>query len=385
MTPQSEAQKITLIGAILDALLGAIKIVIGSIAHSSALVADGIHSLSDLLTDFMVIVILKYSHQEPDKEHPWGHARFETLGTIILGGLLILVAGAIAYDSLHTLITGTQLLIPEWPTLLVAAISVVAKEVIFRYTLAIGKKLKSDLLIANAWHSRTDALSSVIVFVGIAGAMSGFAWLDAVAAILVGFIVAKIGIELSWKCVQELLDTALPEEDVQAYTDEIMQVEGILSVHSFKSRRMASHILLEIHLQIAPYLTASEGHFIGDMAVYRLRARFPDIKHVIFHIDTYDDEAENYCQVLPNRVEISRHIFEILDHLDATALNIHRLNLHYHTDAIEIDLQLNSRDTAAYELPHLQETLNAELSKHAWFGHLNLLVRYTGSSHREIQ
>ena len=385
MTPQSEAQKITLIGAILDTLLGALKIIIGSLAHSTALVADGIHSLSDLLTDVMVIVIFKYSHQEPDKEHPWGHARFETLGTIILGGLLILVAGAIAYDSLHTLISGTQLLIPEWPTLVVAAISVAAKEWIFRYTLAIGKKLKSDLLIANAWHSRTDALSSIIVFVGILGAMSGFAWLDAVAAILVGFIVAKIGIELSWKCVQELLDTALPEEDVTAYTDEIMQVEGILSVHNFKTRRMASQILLEIHLQIAPYLSASEGHFIGDMAVYRLRARFPDIKHVIFHIDTYDDEADNYCQVLPNRVEISRYIFDTLDQSNATNLKIHRLNLHYQSDAIEIELQLNSSDTTAYELPRLQQQLNAALSEHAWFGSLSLLVRQTDSSNSEFQ
>ncbi|WP_315980033.1 cation transporter dimerization domain-containing protein [Aliamphritea spongicola] len=148
---------------------------------------------------------------------------------------------------------------------------------------------------------------------------------------------------------------------------------------------MASHILLEVHLQIAPYLSASEGHFIGDMAVYRLRARFPDIKHVIFHIDTYDDEAENYCQVLPNRVEISRCLFAILDRYDATELKIHRLGLHYHTDAIEIDLQLNQQDTVAYDLPHLQQQLNTELSKHAWFGHLNLLVRHIDSNNQVLK
>lgn len=376
MQTSAEAQKITLIGAILDALLGIVKILAGSLAHSTALIADGIHSLSDLLTDFMVYIILKFSHQAPDKEHPWGHARFETLGTIILGGLLILVAGGIAYNSLQNLLSNASLPVPEWPTLLVAAVSVAAKEWIYRYTLAVGKRLKSDLLIANAWHSRTDALSSVIVFVGIAGAMSGFIWLDAVAAILVGALVAKIGIELSWKCVQELLDTALPDEDVQAYTDTIMQVEGVLSVHSFKSRRMASQIMLEMHIQIAPYLSASEGHFIGDSAVYRLKAKFPDISHAIFHIDTYDDEAENYCQVLPNRLTISQHLFDLLDKHQSSELTIQRLILHYRTDTVEIDLLTDAATGQQLNLNQLQQTLDSELRRYAWFGGLSILSRH---------
>ena len=338
---QSQAQRITIIGSVIDAILGVLKIIFGMLSHSSALIADGIHSLSDLLTDFMVVWVIKYSHQEPDEEHPWGHARFETIGTVILGCILIAVAGAMAYESLLTLIRNEVIQLPEWPALVIAAISVLAKEVIFRYTLAVGKRIKSDLIIANAWHSRTDAFSSIVVFVGVAGAMAGLAWLDAVAAIGVALIIAKVGWDLTWKSILELVDTALPEEQTQAYTEVIMEVEGILSVHSFKSRTMGSQSLLEMHLQVAPHLSASEGHYIGDKAVLQLMKKFEDIGHIIFHIDTYDDEEEfDNSTSLPVRTEISGVLWELLDQAGHPELGISRLALYYRRDAVEIELML---------------------------------------------
>ncbi|GGK83209.1 cation diffusion facilitator family transporter [Amphritea balenae] len=371
---QAEAQRITLIGAFIDLILGLLKIVFGVISHSSALLADGIHSLSDLLTDFLVVAIIKYSHQEPDEDHPWGHARFETIGTVILGCILVAVAGAMAYESVLALLESATAQLPEWPALVIAAISVASKEAIFRYTLAVGQRIKSDLIIANAWHSRTDAFSSIVVFVGVAGAMSGLAWLDAFAAIIVAFIVAKIGWELTWKSIKELVDTALPEEQLKAYTESIMQVEGVISVHSFKSRNMGSQSLLEMHLQVAPHLSASEGHYIGDAAVYRLKGQFEDIGHVIFHIDTYDDEEEeNYCKTLPMRTEVSGILWDALDQCHAPHLDISRLTLHYRSDAIEIDLMLlDSELNRSVNTSELEQQLGQHFSHYPWFGGLHI-------------
>ncbi|RTE67633.1 cation transporter [Amphritea opalescens] len=371
---QSQAQRITIIGSIIDTILGVLKIVFGMMAHSTALIADGIHSLSDLVTDILVVWIIRYSHQEPDEEHPWGHARFETIGTVILGCVLVAVAGAMAYDSLLTLIRNEVLQLPEWPALVIAAISVAAKELIYRYTLTVGKRIKSDLIIANAWHSRTDAFSSIVVFFGVAGAMAGISWLDSVAAIGVALIIAKVGWDLTWKSILELVDTALPEEEIKAYTDAIMGVEGVLSVHSFKSRSMGSQSQLEMHLQVAPHLSASEGHFIGDKAVSRLMTQFDDIGHVIFHIDTYDDEeGHDLSMSLPFRTEISGILWEILDQAGHPELSINRLALFYRRDAVEIELMLlNSEENQSIDLKALETELNRLFSEHSWFGGIHL-------------
>ncbi|WP_417224394.1 cation diffusion facilitator family transporter [Amphritea sp.] len=371
---QAQAQRITIIGSILDTLLGVLKIVFGMIAHSSALIADGIHSLSDLLTDVLVVWIIKYSHQEPDEEHPWGHARFETIGTVILGCVLVAVAGAMAYESLLTLLRNEVLQLPEWPALVVAAISVFSKEMIYRYTLAVGLRIKSDLIIANAWHSRTDAFSSIVVFFGVAGAMAGIAWLDSAAAIGVALIIAKVGWDLTWKSILELVDTALPEEQIQAYTDVIMGVEGVLSVHSFKSRSMGSQSQLEMHLQVAPHLSASEGHFIGDQAVYRLMQKFEDVGHAIFHIDTYDDEeGHDLSMSLPVRTEISGILWELLDQTGHPELNINRLALFYRRDSVEIELMLlDTTDNRAIDLKALEAELTQLFGQYSWFRSIHL-------------
>lgn len=372
---QLQARRITLIGAVIDAVLGLLKIGVGIIAHSTALVADGIHSLSDLLSDGMVIIIIRYSQQKPDSGHPWGHSRFETLGTVILGCILVAVAGAMAYESLALLFRGEPLAIPEWPALLIAAVSVFAKEAIFRYTLAVGKRIKSDLLIANAWHSRTDALSSIVVFIGVAGAMSGLVWLDSVAAVLVALIVARIGWQLTWKSIRELVDTALPEDQLAAYTRVVLEVEGVVGVHSFKSRTMGNQSMLELHIQVAPYLSASEGHHIGDSAVCRLKDRFEDIGFVIVHIDTYDDAAEREFnnRALPMRTEISMIIRDILRQHKLSDAAISRLTLHYQREQIHIDLMLQPEPEQIDGDPaRIEQLLVQSLQRYPWFGSIRL-------------
>ncbi|MBY4677801.1 cation diffusion facilitator family transporter [Marinobacterium arenosum] len=331
------AIRITLIGSLIDTLLGISKIAFGMLSHSAALVADGIHSLSDLATDALVLVMLRISAQDPDKDHPWGHGRFETVGTVFLGSALIAVAGAMAYESLQNLLQVSSLKIPEWPALVVAAVSIVAKEGIYRYSLQIANQVNSDLLRANAWHSRTDALSSIVVFVGVAGAMSGLPWLDSVAAIAVALFVARIGWRFAWQSLLELVDTALPDEQLKPLQACVMSIDGIRNVHSFKSRRVGNQSVLEMHIQVAPYLSASEGHFLGDRAVCKLHEQFEDIGHVIYHIDTYDDELEQVCHSRPLRPQIEAQLAPLLVELPL-GLQLKRLDLHYHHQQIDLEL-----------------------------------------------
>jgi len=372
------AERVTLIGSVVDLLLGLSKIIIGWIANSSALVVDGVHSLSDLATDFMVIVVLRISHQEPDKNHPWGHGRFETVGTVALGVILIAVGATIAYEMIVKAFTTTDTSIPTWPALVVAALSVVSKEAIFRYSLRIGQELKSDLLIANAWHSRTDALSSIIVFIALIGAMLGIWWLDAVAAILVALFIGKIGWDLVSSSLTELVDTALPPERVKELRETVLEVEGIISAHDFKSRTLGNQVVLEMHLQVARHLSASEGHYVGDLAVFALQARFDDLSHIIFHIDTYDDQPfhDQPTPVMPPRKEIKALIYQQMDQLLGNHDNF-QLTLYYDPNYVDIELKLQQEfmatlDQSNLSLPAFRAQLEQELGRTGWFRDLTI-------------
>lgn len=368
------ARRVTWIGAILDAVLGIAKIVVGWLFHSHALIADGIHSLSDVLTDFMVVAIVGISHAEPDEAHPYGHARFETLGTVLLGFLLVAVAGAMAYESSLNLIDYDETRIPGWPVLVIAAISIASKEWIFRYTLAVAKRLNSDLLTANAWHSRTDAYSSIVVFVGVGGAMLGLPWLDSLAALAVALFVAKIGWDLSWSALRELVDTAIPPEELEALTQAAIEVEGVRDVHSFKSRQMGSEMVLELHLQVAPYLSASESHYVGDQVVARLLKDFGSIKHIIFHIDTEDDDSLSYCAVLPMRQEITELVDTELQQVDP-GYRREKLTLHYVRGKVEMDLFLSHTENApTLDTRSVSKELNQRLGDLSWFRELNIWI-----------
>ena len=199
MDPQysrREATNVTLVGMLLDLLLGVGKIVGGTVTNSFALITDGIHSLTDAGTDIFVLIVTRVSHAEPDAEHQYGHGRFETLGTIAMGIVFFITAAILLYDSINRLQLDEPLPTPSGGGIAIALLSIAAKEWIFHYTMRVAKKLNSSLLRANAWHSRTDAISSVAVLVGIIGARQGYPWMDTVAGMFVALIIAKIGWEL---------------------------------------------------------------------------------------------------------------------------------------------------------------------------------------------
>ena len=369
------ARNVTLVGLVLDAVLGISKVVVGFLYNSYALIADGIHSFSDVASDIMVLVLFRISREEPDEDHPYGHERFETLGAVILGSVLIALAGALAWEALQRVWQSVHS-IPGWPVLVVAVFAVLSKEWIYHYTLRVGRAVRSDLLVANAWHSRTDALSSIIVLIGASGAMLGYPWLDAVAACGIAVIVAKIGWHLAWDNVKELVDTAMPLEKQRHLREVAEATEGVESVNAIKSRRMGSDFLLDIHLQVDPQVSVSEGHEIGVRAEHRLLEAVPEVREVTFHIDAEDEALQEsvHSAILPSRSSVA----EELERRWGDLINFHNTcppRLHYLADEVSVELFLESRDAInesaqdEQDLTHQLRTRTADLT---WLGEIRI-------------
>ncbi|HHJ15481.1 MAG TPA: cation transporter [Gammaproteobacteria bacterium] len=333
-----EVRKVTLIGSVVDLLLGVAKIIVGWMAHSQALIADGLHSLSDLATDFVVLYAAKHSHREADRDHPYGHGRIETLATVGLGITLIIVAFGIGYDATRRMNEPDLLLAPGMLALGVAFISVISKEIIYQYTKNAALRLRSNMLMANAWHSRSDAISSIVVVIGVGGAMMGYPYLDAVAAIAVAVMIAKIGFDLVRDSTKELIDTALEPDVVEAIRKEIVNVDGVRALHMLRSRRSGGDALVDLHVQVDPCISVSEGHQIGDTVRRRLLQRIDEVTDVTVHIDPEDDEQESLSDKLPLRGDLVAELQRLwadIDHVDAQDIT-----LHYLCGKLQIDLTL---------------------------------------------
>ena len=334
-----QARKVTIIGSIVDAILSVAKIAIGLIDNSQALIADGVHSLSDLATDVMVLFAVKHGSREADDEHPYGHGRIETITTVALGLILIAVGAGIAQDAVLRLFQPELLLHPGWFALSVAVVSVISKEAIFQYTIVAAKKLNSELLRANAWHSRTDAISSIVVIVGILGSMAGLTYLDAIAAVGVAFFVAKIGWELSWKSVRELIDTGVDAEYAEKIKQAIKHVTGVKALHMLRTRRMGGDVLVDVHIIVDPKVSVSEGHQIGEKVRKLLNDHFSEISDVTVHIDPEDDEASAPSSHLPDRTALLASLEKRWANFEEAA-QIKDVTLHYLDGAVFIEVQL---------------------------------------------
>jgi cation diffusion facilitator family transporter len=295
-----QAKKITLIGAGINALLGFLKLIGGYLFHSHALIADGFHSFSDLITDIMVLFASKYGSQAADETHHYGHQRIETAATLLLALLLILAGVGIAWDSIDEMIHRSHT-IPGWLSLPIAGFSIIANELLFQYTQSIGKKIKSDLIIANAWHHRSDAASSVVVFVGILGSLSGMIYLDAMAAVIVGLMIIKMGLSYGWNSVKELVDTAVGLQIINNIEHIILNVDGVQKIHQLRTRSMGSDILIDVHVLVSPLISVSEGHYIAQHVHQALVRKLEHVKDVIVHIDPEDDEVCSPSLHLPSR------------------------------------------------------------------------------------
>ncbi len=292
LTPDSKVKSaqagrsVTLVGAAVNALLILCKFTAGVFGQSQALIADAVHSVSDLFTDAIVLFGLRVGRKEPDEKHHFGHARIETLASAIVGLALIITAlylgiGAALNIYRHTEYHPTSL------ALLGAGVSIALKEALYHYTVRTGRRIKSQLIVANAWHHRSDALSSVAVLLGVAGTLIDPSWhiLDSFAALLVSFFIVKIGLEILGNSLREFTDTSPPPEILNKISDCTRGVEGVLDMHDLKIRTSAGLYQMETHIVVDGELTVAEGHRIAKAVEICLTSDFEDIDQIIVHVD----------------------------------------------------------------------------------------------------
>ena len=283
--------RVTWIGSIVNFLLLGFKFLAGILGHSSALVADAVHSLSDFVTDIIVILFVRISGKPEDDDHRYGHGKYETLATALIGialfavGIGLLVSGA---RKVADVINGAILPEPSMVALIAAAVSIVSKEILYRYTVRVGKNLNSQAVIANAWHHRSDAFSSIGTLAGIGGAIFlGEKWrmLDPIAAILVSAFIVKVAFDLIKPCVDELLERSLPAETEKQILDIIASVPEVSSPHHLRTRRIGRQIPVEVHLRLDGQSTLEDAHNVGTRGENMLKAEFGPDTHVGIHME----------------------------------------------------------------------------------------------------
>lgn len=322
------------VGAAINVSQTALKIGFGVLWQSSALIADGVHSLSDLLSDFLVIVAVRLGSREADHEHPYGHRRFETIATVILGVSLLVIGGGIAWSVMKRMEQPEHLATPDVMSLGVVVVSILVNEWLYHYTKRIAKVTRSKLLLANAWHQRSDAISSVVVLFGIGAVLLGYPLADAIAAIVVALMVVKIGANLIMQGIKELVDTALPPRKLSEIRAVILAIEGVEGIHLLRSRQMGEDALIDAHIIVDPRITVSEGHSISDAVRDELISRFDDVMDVLVHVDAENDEG------LFEKSPLCRRDVKLLldDYLADIKPLIEDFKIHYLDGQIEIEI-----------------------------------------------
>jgi len=284
------ASRTTWTSVVVNLVLSAVQVAVGLKTHSQALVADGLHSFSDLVADFVVLFASHHGQKDPDAGHPYGHQRFETAASLVLGLLLVAVGGGMLWSAAGKVGPSATVPTVHVTALWVAGGTLVAKEILFRYLLAVGKRVRSSMLVANAWHARSDAASSLVVGLGIAGNLAGYPILDPIAAAIVGFLVARMGWTFGWRALHDLMDHSADAEEVTAIRHTLAGTPGVAGVHAVRTRKMGDLIVVDAHLDVDATLTIDAGHAIAVAARERVMARHR-VLDVMTHLDPWRPET----------------------------------------------------------------------------------------------
>lgn len=320
-----------------NVMLTAVQILAGVFSHSQALIADGVHSLSDLIADFMVLFASHHSKVPADEGHPYGHGRVETAASFMLGALLVATGGGIMIGAALKLQQAGNLQAVTPLALWTAGVALVAKEGLFRYMLHVGERLRSPMLIANAWHARSDAASSLVVAIGISANLMGFHYADSLAAIIVSFMIVRMGIVFAWEAFQELIDAGLSVEEVDGIRQTIVNTPGVKSLHELRTRRMAHRVLVDAHILVDPRVSVSEGHSVAERARSRVLASHEIVDNVLVHVDPEDDAGhDEKLKDLPGRQELMASLDELMQGLPQPE----RVVFHYLEGKIEAEIFL---------------------------------------------
>lgn len=366
------SQKVTIVGALIDFLLSIIKIILGFIGQSGALIADGVHSFSDLLTDWVTWYAAKLSGDAPDADHPYGHERFETVATLGLSIFLAIVGTIIIFEGFGRFSNPNELRHENW-LIAAAALSVLSKEALYWYTVKVARDINSDLLKANAWHHRTDAFSSIVVVIGIIGAANGYFFLDSVAAIIVGILIIYIGWQLGFEATKELVDTSIDQEDIKVLRVALSEIKGVNSVHTLRTRKVGHKKSADVHVQVNPFLSVSEGHIISVSVERVAKECIEELDDVTVHIDPENDEEKEDAPYkdLPERAQALKIISQSL-RLENVNYNIEKTQLHYLEGEILVDFFLSADYLKNQELNNIKSELSAALEKLPDFGEVKV-------------
>ena len=324
--------------------LSVLQIIVGWFAHSHSLLVDGFHSFSDLLSDVLVLFVARHSARAADDNHPYGHARLETLATLILGVMLLAIGGGFLYSAAERVISVESAPPVEMMALYVALLALVSKEWLFRYMLRVAKKANSAMRVANAWHSRAVAASSLVVAIGIGGSLMGFVYADLLAAAIVGALIVKMGWQFSYSALEELIDKGANAEEIEAIRRVIAETPGVIGLHDLRTRRMADRILVDAHVLVSPRISVSEGHRIAEQVRRHVRERCPEVLDMLVHIDPEDDlladEAVHHGVL--DRDTLAQWLEKASSRIwgTATAWSPERIQLHYLNGGVEVEIML---------------------------------------------
>lgn len=333
-----QIRRVTLTGVAVNATLVVLQIAIGLFAHAQSLVADAMHTLADLLADGLVLFANQRGSEPADSNHPYGHARIETVASMALGGLLAAVGfGFLASSAIRIQHLGDLVQIHP-AAFYMAALTLAAKEGLFRFIRRAGRRLRSSMLEANAWHARSDAASSLVVALGIGGSLAGYPLLEPLAAVLVGFMILRMGLRLAFGAIRELIDTGLDPDQLEEMRRALIDAPGVMGVHELRTRRMGPKILVDAHVQVDPRITVSEGHRIAESARGRLLRLRGDVQDVLVHVDVEDDlEPPSATARIPRRAQLEQEVRRLLGEDVPAPL---RIQLHYLSGGIEVEVFL---------------------------------------------
>jgi cation diffusion facilitator family transporter len=366
-----EGQRITWVSVGVNIVLTAMQVVVGLLAHSVSLIADAMHTLSDVVADAFVLYANRKGAEAADAEHPYGHGRIETAASLVLGLLLAATGSGILITAAGRL-QDLGSLPPVGVAAMWAAIAtLLAKEGLFRYMLAVAERLRSPMLVANAWHARADALSSLVVAAGVGGSLLGFPFADAAAAIIVGGMIVKAGVGFAWEAMRELIDTGLSAEEVARIKATIADTPGVVDLHELRTRRMAHQVLVDAHIQVDGRISVSEGHRIAETARASVLKDHPEVLDVLVHVDAEEDlDPAVRRRDLPERSVLLEHLNQLLGENGADGPVPERVVLHYLGNRVEAEVTL-AADIAA----SCQRRLSERLPNDPWFAAVTLLQR----------
>lgn len=340
---EKNAMRVTCLGLIANLLLAISKGFIGTIANSTALIADAGHSFSDLLSDLVTLWAVRMAGIPKDENHPYGHGKFETVGTFLVALMLIFTGIGVAWHVLNKMDSQE---VPGTMALWMAVVAIAVKEALFHLTRMVSKDTGSRVLLANAWHHRSDAISSVAALVGIAGSQWGITMMDPIAGVLVSGLIVKAGIDIGYESLRELTDET-PEEEVLSELNKILaDVDGVDHFHEMRARRMGPHLLVDLHIEVDSMMSISAAHQVAERVRLSILEKVPSVNEVLVHVDAEDDfveeaggDASSDIVLMRPQSEIEADVKKVLNEIPEI-MGITHIYCHYLNQQLSVQVNI---------------------------------------------